>query len=72
MDACHSHIRSVLVVGAGLMGSRIALLFASRGYPVALTDVDAKVLAGARRSSAGASSAWPNRVSRRRRGSTRR
>jgi 3-hydroxybutyryl-CoA dehydrogenase len=47
MDACHSHIRSVLVVGAGLMGSRIALLFASRGYPVALTDVDAKVLAGA-------------------------
>jgi 3-hydroxybutyryl-CoA dehydrogenase len=47
MDACHSHIRGVLIVGAGLMGSRIALLFASRGYPVALTDVDAKVLAGA-------------------------
>jgi 3-hydroxybutyryl-CoA dehydrogenase len=47
MDACHSHIRGVSVVGAGLMGSRIALLFASRGYPVALTDVDAKVLAGA-------------------------
>lgn len=47
MGACHSNIRSVLVVGAGMMGSRIALLFASRGYSVTLTDVNEKVLAGA-------------------------
>ncbi len=43
MSANHNHIRSVLVVGAGLMGTGIAQLFASRGYQVALTDVNEKI-----------------------------
>lgn len=47
MSEIHNHIRSVLVVGAGLMGSGIAQLFASRGYPVALTDVNEKILSDA-------------------------
>ncbi len=41
------HINSVLVVGAGLMGTGIAQLFAARGYPVALTDLSEKILADA-------------------------
>jgi 3-hydroxybutyryl-CoA dehydrogenase len=47
MSRSHNDIRSVLVVGAGLMGAGIAQLFASRGYSVALTDVNEKILSDA-------------------------
>lgn len=44
-----SRFRTVAVVGAGLMGRRIAGVFASRGLRVTVTDTDASLLAGARR-----------------------
>ncbi|MEU6381749.1 3-hydroxyacyl-CoA dehydrogenase NAD-binding domain-containing protein [Streptomyces sp. NPDC046909] len=45
----HSRFRSVAVVGAGLMGRRLAGVFASRGLRVALTDWDVSVLPEASR-----------------------
>lgn len=47
MSKIHNHIRSVLVVGAGLMGAGIAQLFAAREYAVSLTDVNEKILSDA-------------------------
>ncbi len=40
-------IRNISVIGAGLMGSGLALVFASSGYTVSLHDIDAELLAGA-------------------------
>ncbi len=44
MNASHSHITRVLVVGAGQMGAGITQLFASRGIAVTLTDITEQIL----------------------------
>ena len=48
----------VAIVGAGTMGPMLALVFASGGHPVALTDIDGKALEAAFALARGNARAW--------------
>ena len=39
-----SQIKRVAVIGAGIMGHGFAQIFAQKGYPVFLYDIDEKIL----------------------------
>ena len=39
-----NQIRKIAIVGSGIMGHGFAMVFAQKGYPVFLLDIDARIL----------------------------